>query len=285
MPFLSLDGCNLYYEVTGSGPPLIFAHGLGGNQLSWWQQVPHFQDRYTCVTFAHRGFAPSLNVEALARAYPLAAQAAPSRRPESEATPGPYAFVDDLGALIVHLGLADVRLVAQSMGGWTCLGYTLRHPDRVRALVMCDTTGSLLHPEIEAIWAARTGDPEGDLFARGIHPAAGERLAREQPAMHHLYHQINNLAVGLDKQVVREALQALRTTPAAEVAALRVPVLCITGEEDIVIPPEAVAVLASLVPGARLERVPRAGHSVYFERPDTFNALLDSFLKSVDGDG
>ena len=50
---------DLYYEVSGSGPALLFAHGLGGNHLSWWQQVAHFAPHYTCVTFAHRGFAPS----------------------------------------------------------------------------------------------------------------------------------------------------------------------------------------------------------------------------------
>ena len=49
----------LYYEVAGSGPALVFAHGLGGNHLSWWQQVAHFAPSYTCVAFAHRGFAPS----------------------------------------------------------------------------------------------------------------------------------------------------------------------------------------------------------------------------------
>ena len=46
---------NLHYEVTGSGPALLFAHGLGGNHLSWWQQVAHFAPLYTCVAFAHRG--------------------------------------------------------------------------------------------------------------------------------------------------------------------------------------------------------------------------------------
>ena len=50
---------NLHYEVTGSGPALLFAHGLGGNQMSWWQQVAHFSSSYTSVAFAHRGFAPS----------------------------------------------------------------------------------------------------------------------------------------------------------------------------------------------------------------------------------
>ncbi len=80
---------------------------------------------------------------------------------------------------------------------------------------------------------------------------------------------------------MRRGLVELRTTTPEEVAALRVPLLCITGEEDVVIPPDAVAVLASLVPGARLERVPETGHSVYFERATTFNRLVEDFLESV----
>src|SRR5262245_28226414 len=59
MPFLHRPGCDLYYEVTGAGPAVVFAHGFGGNHLSWWQQVPHLAERYTCVTFSHRGFGPS----------------------------------------------------------------------------------------------------------------------------------------------------------------------------------------------------------------------------------
>ena len=57
--WLKRPDCSIYYEVSGSGPALVFAHGLGGNQLSWWQQLAHFVPRYTCVTFAHRGFTPS----------------------------------------------------------------------------------------------------------------------------------------------------------------------------------------------------------------------------------
>src|SRR5262249_25128750 len=57
--FLERPDCRLYYEVHGRGPFLVFAHGLGGNHLSWWQQVAHFAPRYTCVIFSHRGFAPS----------------------------------------------------------------------------------------------------------------------------------------------------------------------------------------------------------------------------------
>jgi 3-oxoadipate enol-lactonase len=262
MPFLPLDGCDLYYETHGRGPALVFAHGLGGSHLSWWQQVPHFADRYTCVVFAHRGFGLS--------------REGPRGR-------GPEAFVDDLAALVDHLGLADVRLVAQSMGGWTCLGYALRHPARVRALVLACTTGSLGDPETERLFrehaAAR---PDEALAARGIHPACGERLAREQPALHFLYREVDALSVGLDKEAVRRTLGALRTTPRAALGALRMPVLCLTGEEDAVIPPAAVAALARMIPGARLVRVRAAGHSVYWERAATFNRIVDAFLAEAE---
>ena len=53
--FLDRPGCRIYYEVTGSGPAIIFAHGIGSNHLTWWQQVPYFSGRYTCVTFASPG--------------------------------------------------------------------------------------------------------------------------------------------------------------------------------------------------------------------------------------
>ncbi len=168
------------------------------------------------------------------------------------------------------------------MGGWTCLGYALRHPERVKALVMAATTGTLDDPETLAIFKAHgAAQPEKALFDRGIHPAAGERMAREQPVLHFLYRELDALSQDLDKTAVRKKLIAMRTTPRAAVAALRAPLLCVAGEEDIVIPPAAVAVLASIVPGARLARVPAAGHSVYFERPQAFNRLVDEFLTAA----
>lgn len=259
MTYLSLDGAQIYFEVTGAGPPLVFAHGLGGNHISWWQQVPYFRDRYTCVTFAHRGFAPSN---------------------ERHGGPGPRAFLGDLTALIDHLGFSEVRLVAQSMGGWSCLDYALREPAKVRALVMAATVGTLSHPECDRASLAAAPAAHA-LQQRGIHPAAGARMAEEQPALHFLYQELDALSGSLDKQALRETLFALRATPPAAVAALDVPVLCITGEEDVVIPPAAVEVLAGLIPGARLARVPAAGHSVYFERAATFNRLVDEFLTAT----
>jgi 3-oxoadipate enol-lactonase len=262
--WLDRPGASIYYEITGSGPALVFAHGLGGNHMVWWQQVPYFAPRYTCVTFAHRGFAPS----------------------RSENPPDPADFADDLAALLDHLGIREAALIAQSMGGWTCLDFSIRYPDRVRALVMSCTCGiadpATLGPaEIAKLqqWASAHAGVEADLFRRGIHPAAGERMAREQPALQFLYREMDQMSAGLDKNALRAKLMAARTLPVSRLAELKMPVLYITGTEDIVIPPPLIEALAARTPGAKLEAVPEAGHSVYFERADWFNQVVDEFLK------
>jgi 3-oxoadipate enol-lactonase len=264
MPHLEVEGARLYYEVTGEGPALVFAHGLGGNHISWWQQVPAFAARYRCVVFAHRGFSPST---------------------EEPGGPGALAFAADLDALLEHLRIDDARLVAQSMGGWTCLEWALRNPTRVKALVMCDTTGTLLHLDFPAIWAAQPRGREQGLFDRHVHPAAGERMAAEQPALHHLYWQINDLASGVDKDALRRQLGEMRVRPVEDLDKLTMPVLCIAGEEDIVIPPETVRIMAESLPNARFVSVPKAGHSVYFERPAEFNRVVGAFLAEIDPPG
>ena len=262
-------GAEIYYECTGSGPAIVFAHGLGGNHLSWWQQVPHFSHRYTCVTFAHRGFSPSR---------------------VTSGSVDPALFEDDLLALVDHLKLPEVRLIAQSMGGWTCLNFTLHHPRRVRALVMAATGGAVDLNTLAAAdrkslesWLAAHAGAEAELAKRGIHPAAGERMAREQPALEFLYREIDRLSSGLDKQALRARALALRTLPATDLKRVTSPVLFISGTEDIVFPPPVAAALANFVPGAMLESVPEAGHSVYFERPEIFNRLVANYFDTHPG--
>lgn len=262
---LILPDAEIHYEVTGQGPPLVFAHGLGGNHLSWWQQVAHFSSRFTCVAFAHRGFTPS------------------SGTVEGRA---PEAFPDDLAALIAHLKLDDVVLVAQSMGGWSCLPYTLRNPTRVRGLVMACTAGAsyrkiagLEIPGLEArdAWAST----ELKRYeAAGIHPAGGAAMVREQPAMHFLYREIDDLTPAAVKQVLRQRLFGATPPSLAQLAGCRVPTLFLVGEQDVVFPPVVADALVKVMPNARVERFD-AGHSIYFERPVAFNAAVEQFVSGL----
>jgi 3-oxoadipate enol-lactonase len=264
--YLDRPGCRLYYEVSGSGPVLVFAHGLGGNHLSWWQQVPHFRERYKCVTFSHRGFAPST---------------APADGPD------PADYAGDLAALVDHIGAGDIRIVGQSMGGWCALEYAFVQPKRVAALVLASTAGPVARaptlfadPAPMLAWDRASEAAGAALQAKNIHVAAGERMAREQPAAHFLYQEIDALS-SVDKLTLREKLSDSMLRLPDTLRTLAVPTLFLTGAEDVVYPPFLSEVLAPMMPRAEVACVPQAGHSVYFERPAEFNRIVDGFLSKT----
>jgi 3-oxoadipate enol-lactonase len=265
--FLERPGCRVYYEATGSGPPIVFAHGLGSNHLTWWQQVPHFAGRYTCVNFAHRGYPPGSEI----------------------GVPDPKDFAGDLAALIEHLQLPDVRLVAQSMGGWTSIEYILSNPQhKVRALVLASTCGTVHRASVPAAdpqrlpeWNRKAAEARADMARRGIAPPAGERMARQQPELHFLYRAIANASTAFDREELRKRLAAMATRPPDVLRGLSTPTLFITGSEDTTYPPFLSDALAPLMPNARVDEVPETGHSVYFQRASTFNRLVDNFLSKV----
>lgn len=264
---LDRPDCSIAYEVTGSGPPIVFAHGLGGCFMSWWQQVAHFAPSHTCVSFSHRGFFPST---------------AP------EGGPDPREYAGDLAALVDHLGLGDIALVCQSMGGWTGVEYALMRPGRLRALVLAATTGSLdprqmREPERSRLagWARDSAEARAAMLNANIQPAGGPAMAQQQPALHHLYAQMDKLTTGFDKEAVRARMTEMRCRPPADLAKAGCPVLFIPGGQDQVIAPFAAAAMAAEIPGARVVPVPEAGHSTYFEHAATFNAIVEGFLTEV----
>ena len=259
----------IYYEVMGTGPGLIFVHGLGGSHLSWWQQIPFFSQRYSCVTFSQRGFGSSTT---------------------SMNTIETSVFADDLAALIDHLGMNDVRLVAQSMGGWTCLEYALRQRSNVRALVMASTTGAIDfqwidHPDIKTLpaWTARSKDVGDALDQGGVLRSTGARMVEENPALYYLYCQIFDQTPARYREAVRKRIREQRIVSPESLSALTMPVFFITGAEDVIFPPAAASAVASLLPSSRVSCVPETGHSVYFERAQVFNSILDEFLRSSGG--
>ncbi len=271
MATAAVNGIQLYYEEHGSGPAVVFAHGAGGNHLSWWQQVPVFARKYRCVSFDHRGWGLSLDGH----------------------DAGPAAFVDDLRGLLDHLGIERVALVSQSMGGLTCLAFTIGHPQRVSALVMGNTFAGMRRE----VWLAAEEDLRINaraLWERrrrlGIRRALAPGFARRERQKMFLYKQIRMLnEEGPNRLPTQEAVmrvRALERDPAAaasreQLAAIQAPVLFIGGEHDEVMPPPLMEVACSLIPGARMTVVPGAGHSVYFEQPETFNRLVLEFLDAA----
>ena len=240
---------NLFYEVHGDGPAVVFAHGSGGTHMSWWQQVPVLSKDYRCVTIDHRAFGYSR---------------------DTANGPGRLAFVKDLEGLLDHLKVDKVSLVAQSMGGSTALGFASAHPERVSALIMSDTIGGYSDPEIaklrETLGSTRTP------FAPGF--------AQREPALAFLYREISALTL--------DAAQPAASTPAPSappptdiqpILARKVPVLFIVGEQDVLIPPPIIEAMHKKMPGSQLVKVPGAGHSVYFEKAADYNRIVGEFLR------
>lgn len=267
--FLKLSDAAIYYEVTGDGkgPAIIFAHGLSGNHLSWWQQVPYFSKNYKCITFAHRGFPPS------------------SEGPTSR---GPVAFGDDLAALIEHLELSQVCLVGQSMGGWACVEYAFQHPEKVCGIILTSTVGhldddTLTYPGLDEVsaWYEKQSRIKQALKDQGIEAAAGQRMAIEQPALHYLYREIDDFTTADFKSKIGPALSTAPTRPLTFFAKARFPILFIVGEEDILLPNIYAQAAASYLPNSRVVTVPKTGHSVYFERASFFNEIVEEFIVTL----
>jgi 3-oxoadipate enol-lactonase len=256
MAFMEGDGFRLYYEDTGGdAPAVLFLHGAGGNHLSWWQQVPVFSDEYRCITVDQRGFGQSSGVS----------------------EQGPAALATDALALLDHLGVARAAVVAQSMGGWAAAGAVLRAADRFWAVVMANTVGNLTNPEI-AMLRQRLAAASPPRPAILWHAALGPTFRKAEPVRSFLYASMAGLNAPLPP-AFREAMQRL-TMPVERYAAASVPTLFLTSDEDGLIWPELSEKVHAHVPGSELVRVPGAGHSTYFERPDVFNREVGAFLKA-----
>jgi len=247
----------IYYESYGEGPALIFAHGAGGNASSWWQQVPHFADRYRVITFDHRGFGRSI---------------CPDEALDIKC------FVDDLVCIMDTEVIDTATLVCQSMGGWTGMGMAVNHPERVDALVMSHTGGGISTDEITRKRERTMADQ-----VPITNPFGSWAVAPDFPDKNiegsHLYNQIGSFNTNLKRN---RMLGAIRDPIDPEkLNGYSVPTLFITAEQDQIFSPRMIGMVSELVPGSTVKHLGDAGHSSYFEVPELFNKTVDEFLSSL----
>ncbi len=257
---VSIGKFQLYYERAGSGPAIVFLHGLGGNHLSWWQQMPYFMRWFDCITVNQRSFGLS---------------------PDPDGT-----FCDahssDLRALLDHLKIDKAVLVGQSMGGWTIVGYAIEHPESVAAMVMADTPGGIFTPEMDSMMEkVRTGArlPLEAPTIGSLPTYAKDYFVRNRE-MAYLYDSLLILGARPPADAMKR-LGSRRYDLVKVRERLQMPILCIEGEEDAFIAPEMIRHLVRTLPNARLALVAGAGHSVYFENAPVFNQLVLDFLREV----
>ncbi|AKQ70395.1 Menaquinone biosynthesis related protein, putative DHNA-CoA thioesterase [Myxococcus hansupus] len=263
MPMLPVNGTELYYEDSGgTGVPIVFSHGLLWSSRLFDPQVEALSGRYRCIAYDHRGQGQS--------AVP------PVRVIDMETV-----YLDAV-ALIEQLGVGPCHFVGLSMGGFVGMRIAARRPDLLRSLVLMETSAdpepllnvpryTLLNLTARLAGLRPVADPVMRImFGRGFlnDPNRGEERARWRERL-----------LGNRRDIWRAVNGVIeRRGVANEVPHIRVPTLIVVGSEDTATVPAKAERLNRLIPGSRLVKLPRGGHSSTVEEPSLVNATLGTFL-------
>ncbi|MBK9022312.1 MAG: 3-oxoadipate enol-lactonase [Sulfuritalea sp.] len=259
MKSIEANGITINYKIEGSGPWVTLSHSLTCDLTMWDALAVALAPTFTVLRYDTRGHGGT------------------------SAPEGAYSFdqlTADLTGLLDTLEIARTHFVGLSMGGMIGQLFALAAPQRLERLVIANST-SRIPPEAGPLWDERiaivraqgcAGVVEGTLGRwftpgfRSAQPLEAARIAKliaDTPAAGYIG--------------CAGAIRALDIT--ARIGAIRAPTLVIAGADDPGTPPAMSEVIASTIPGARLEIIPSASHLSCIEQPESFNRLVASFLK------
>lgn len=250
----------LAYEREGTGPVIIFMHGIGGNRTNWYEQQTVLSNRFCTIALDARGYGKSDDpIETLKFSD----------------------FADDLYALLNHLDVKLAHLVGLSMGGMIALDFYGRYPQRVATLTLADSSqgmGAAEEADRQDFLARRLEPLESGLTPADLAPRMIDVLLGPKASDEVRQRLLNSLlAIRTDPYI--QALKATVTTDFRRILPnIDVPTLIMVGDEDKVLPPSESQLLADAIPGAELVTIEHAGHLSNIESPDRFNAILGEFL-------
>jgi len=284
MPFVEVGGVSLYYEERGSGPPVVFVHGIPTDYRAWGAQLGPFSKKRRAV--------------ALSRRY-----AAPNRREGDVSDSTVHNNAVDLKGFIENVcgGRADV--VGHSFGGFVSAFLAADHPDLVNSLVLVEPAVAtlLVADQTSGIQAL------GLLFRSPSVALSGRRFQTQSlgPSLRALEDGKSDLAVelnvdgvqgvkgafaGLPPETKQMMLDNARTVAelktkfprftAKEVGLISCPTLVVNGEVSELYLRKIGELMARAVPGAKRVVVPGTRHFPHMENADFFNEKVLGFLGS-----
>lgn len=257
MPHVRADGCEIYYEVQGSGDVVLLLHGLGSSVRDWELQIPALAERYKIVAVDMRGHG------------------------RSGKPPGPYriaTFAADVAQVLRALDLGPAHVVGLSMGGMVGFQLAVDEPSLVRSLVVVNSGPEVVPRTLRErvalasrLVALRVVGLRG--LARTI--AAKNFPRADQEALRRRL--VESLASN-DEAAYRASTKAIIGWSVADrIGAIRCPVLVITGDQDYT-PVAAKRAYAARIPGARVVVIPDSRHVTPMDQPEAFNRHLLAFL-------
>jgi 3-oxoadipate enol-lactonase len=259
-----LNGAQIAYEVHGAGPALTLIHEGIADRRMWRETLPALMGDFTVVTYDQRGFG------------------------DSSLPSGPATYVDDLRALLDHVGVDRTRLVGASLGGRVALELALLQPERVDGLVLA-AAGLADWDWSDEV--KRFGEEEEEAYESGDLDRAvelnlklwvdGPRRDSDavDPAMRAFVGEMQRRAFEIPVPDPPPTAPPPLEPPARErLGDIAIPTLVVVGDEDVEDIKQIADVLAERIPGARKVTLPDTAHMIPLERPQEFNRVLLDFL-------
>lgn len=260
-----VDGVRISYDDDGSGPVLLCLHAVGHGARDFERLRARFRSRCRVIALDWPGHGSAGDDH----------QPASARR-----------YAELLRGFVDALGLKDLVLIGNSIGGAAAIRFAAERPESVRGVVLVDSGGL---DRVDAL--AR-------VFTRGMAAffAAGARGAWWYPWAFRRYYGL--VLPGRDAREQRERIVASASESAAvladawrsfgaaeadtraQAASLRCPVFVAWAKRDRVLQLSRNRAAIDAIPGARLETFP-GGHAAFLESPDSFEASLERFLDSL----
>ncbi len=245
------------YTEAGSGPALVFLHGVGSDKRVWAEQIAHFSPHYRAIAFDYPGYGES------------DLSAVPLGRPEIAAA---------LWAALTALGVERAHLVGLSMGGVIALEMWRQGAARIASLTLADTFA--WHPQADML-VKRSHDAIQTMTMRAFAEARVGGLLGPHATEASRAAVIEQMG-GIDKGTYHWSTLAVWTPDdRADLPAIALPTLVLVGEHDHVTPLALSETLAAGIAGARLVVLPDAGHISNLDNPAAFAAAIDAFLARV----
>jgi pimeloyl-ACP methyl ester carboxylesterase len=275
--WVTIDRRRVNVIELGSGPPVVFIHGLSGSWQNWLEQLPVFARDHRVITFDLPGFGAS-------------------QMPREKITIRGYGrFVD---ALLGELGVSSAAVVGNSMGGFIGIELAIRFPERVERLVLVSAAGLSIEYLRNERALAVLGAIENRLAAySGWLASRSDALARRPGARRMIFGIVAKRPDRLPGPLVAEqvrgsgkpgflpALDALTDYPIRDrLGEIACPTLIVWGAEDKLVPARDADEFARLIPNSRKVVWPETGHVAMLERPEAFNALVQAFLAEEPGE-
>lgn len=252
------------YDQIGTGSPVLFLHGIGGNRTNWREQLLTCGSRYQAIAWDARGYGRSDDYEG---ALDFAQ------------------FAEDVVRLLDYLKISSTTLVGLSMGARISMDLYSRHPDRVHAMALCSTfpgsTPNLSPEALDEFINLRKGPLLAGKSLREMAEPLVRKLISKSSKPEHFTRLVTSIE-NLHKESYLKTIEStLRYSWPIDLTAITIPVQLIFGADDTLTPPEIGMKMQGEIPHSRLNILKDAGHLVNIERGKEFNIILENFLKWV----